>query len=63
MRGNRSQYRLIKRCIFFFSTIALLPLALIYFIVSDQIYRTKNQDVSKQKNKCGLKLGQILFLN
>lgn len=50
MRGNRTQCRLMKRCLvkclLVFSIISLLPFALIYLVSTDQINRIKNYDVS-----------------
>lgn len=46
MRGNRTQCRLVKRCVLFLIAITLLPLALVYFVVNDQLYHIKALDVS-----------------
>lgn len=51
MRGNRTQCRQVKRCILFLIAITLLPLALVYFVVNDQLYRIKGLDVSIQPKK------------
>ncbi|XP_070499217.1 carbohydrate sulfotransferase 11 [Chironomus tepperi] len=48
MRGNRTQCRVMKRCLvkclMVFSAVSLLPFALIYLISTDQINRIKNYD-------------------
>ena len=47
MRATRSKCRHLKRCVLCLIAVGLLPIVLIYLLVSDQIYyRIKHQEVS-----------------
>lgn len=49
MRGSTSKCRQAKRCILFFLAIALLPLLVIYFLISDQMRHVHHMNVSIHK--------------
>lgn len=46
MRSNKTYWRAIRRYFVFFTAIALLPLALVYLVTNEQIYKVKGFEVS-----------------
>lgn len=47
MRLNKTYWRAIRRYFLVFTAIAFLPLALVYLVRSEQIYKIKGYEVSE----------------